>query len=211
MLSIIERKDEIMCATFFKIVNIFIFVLALSTLNVRKVENIYEAEELQILHEEITLPVRSIKYETLETLKAKRNKTINPQHIYKCVNPWDVYIEKYAKKYGVNANLIRAIIYIESKGNPKAISKKGAQGLMQLMPQTANFMGISNPMNPDRNIEAGVKYIAWLAYHNKEYDEKHLLWAWNAGNRRVKKNILPRETKNFIANVLLIKRYLNST
>lgn len=71
-------------------------------------------------------------------------------------------IIKYAKKHDVNPHIIRAIIEIESGFNPNAVSCSGACGLMQLKPATAKEMGITDYMDPDKNIEAGTKYIKYM-------------------------------------------------
>ena len=130
---------------------------------------------------------------------------IKPKEIERSLNPWAPYIRHYSKRYGVDPDLVRAIIYAESKGNPYSISKDGALGLMQIMPSTADFLGISNMLDPEENINAGVKYIAWLVKH---YGETNVLWAWNAGPSNFRNNFMPGETKKFIVEVLSIKTYL---
>lgn len=121
------------------------------------------------------------------------------------LRPWEPYIKRYSARYGVDSDLVRAIIYTESRGNPYSISRDGALGLMQIMPQTADFMGISDVMNPEANINAGVKYIAWIVRH---YGEENLLWAWNAGPTKMSRNRMPGETKRFIVEVISIRTYL---
>ena len=133
--------------------------------------------------------------------------TIKHSHLVDSISPWDKYIEKYASRYGVDPDLVRAIIYAESKGDPFVTSRVGAQGLMQIMPQTADFMGINNPFDPEENIKAGVKFISWLVKNGKK-DDTDLLWAWNAGLSKLNKKILPSETRKFIIEVLSVKTYL---
>jgi hypothetical protein len=71
----------------------------------------------------------------------------------------DLLINKYAGAYGVDPALVRAVMRNESDFNPMAVSPKGAQGLMQLMPGTAALMGVQNPFDPEQNIAGGVGYL----------------------------------------------------
>ena len=105
------------------------------------------------------------------------------------------------QKYNVNPNFIRAIISVESAGNINAVSPVGARGLMQLMPATAERMGVSRHelFSPDRNMEAGVKYISYLSrlFNN---DPRLVAAGYNAGEGAVMKykGIPPyRETQNY--------------
>jgi soluble lytic murein transglycosylase-like protein len=70
--------------------------------------------------------------------------------------------EEKAMKHNVDPKLVKAVINAESNWNPKAVSQKGALGMMQLMPKTASDMGVGNPLNAEENIEGGVKYLRWL-------------------------------------------------
>ena len=72
------------------------------------------------------------------------------------------YIQKAAQKYEIEPELIHAVIRTESNGNHRAVSRKGAMGLMQLMPSTANDMNVGNPFNPEENIDGGTKYLRYL-------------------------------------------------
>ena len=71
-------------------------------------------------------------------------------------------VEQVALKYGINAGFIHAVIKAESNYNPRAVSPKGARGLMQLMPQTARRFGVSSVFNPAENLEGGVRYLRYL-------------------------------------------------
>ena len=130
---------------------------------------------------------------------------LKPKQVHQSLDPWQSYIDLYAAQYGVDPDLVSAIVYTESKGDPFRISRDGALGLMQIMPSTASFLGFDNVLDPEENIKAGVKYIAWLL---KQYGESHALWAWNAGPTRVSKKLMPRETRNFIVEVLSVKSLL---
>ena len=127
--------------------------------------------------------------------------------IQRSISPWKEHIDNYSEQYNIDASLITAVIHVESRGNPDAVSHVGAQGLMQIMPKTGKSLGLENAFDPEENIRAGVMYIAMLMdqYNNNEYET---LWAWNAGGRRVANKIMPRETRRFIDKVLLLKSQL---
>ncbi|MBZ5646906.1 MAG: lytic transglycosylase domain-containing protein [Acidobacteriia bacterium] len=107
-------------------------------------------------------------------------------------------------KHQVDADFIRSVIRAESGFNPRALSPKGAQGLMQLMPQTALKLGVQDPFEPGANIDAGTKYLRdlLLQYHG---DVAKALAAYNAGPLRVAQyNGVPpyRETRAYIRRVI---------
>ena len=100
--------------------------------------------------------------------------------------PFYSIISQAAEKYSVDPALIRAIIMAESGYNPKAVSRRGAQGLMQLMPRTAASLGVRDSFDPTDNIHAGVKYFRQLL-DRFDGNVKHALAAYNAGSRYVRK------------------------
>lgn len=116
----------------------------------------------------------------------------------------DELIETFGEKYGIDSDFIKAIIKQESGFNPKATSKKGAMGLMQLMPKTAESLGVLDAYNPSQNIEGGVKYLKSLL--DKYGDNKEMaLAAYNAGPGAIKKygGIPPyKETQNYINSIM---------
>ncbi len=119
-------------------------------------------------------------------------------------NHYDPLISEYSKKYEVDFALIKAIIRAESGFNPFAISRKGAKGLMQLMPETAVRLNVSNAFNPKENIEGGVRYFKYLLslFNN---DLRLSLAAYNAGENLVSelRSIPPyRETVDYVRKVL---------
>jgi soluble lytic murein transglycosylase-like protein len=115
----------------------------------------------------------------------------------------DEIISEAALIHGVDADLVKAIVRAESNSNPLAISKKGAKGLMQLMPATARKLSVHAPFDPRQNIVGGVKHIKGLL--TKYGDLKLALAAYNAGPKAVKKysGVPPyEETKKYIKKVL---------
>jgi soluble lytic murein transglycosylase-like protein len=112
---------------------------------------------------------------------------------------YKIMAQKAAIKYGLSYELIDAVIEAESGYNPQAISCKGAQGLMQLMPATADALKVSNVFNPEENIDAGARYLKAMMYR---YGSVELaLAAYNAGPKAVDKykNIPPyKETQEYV-------------
>jgi len=119
-------------------------------------------------------------------------------------NHYDLLISEFSQKYDVDSALIKAMIRAESGFNPLAVSRKGAKGLMQLMPETASRMKVSNIFNPKENIEGGVRYFKYLLslFNN---DLRLSLAAYNAGENLVAelRTIPPyRETVDYVRKVL---------
>ncbi len=98
---------------------------------------------------------------------------------------FDPIIFQAAKQHQVDPALIKAIIMVESGYNPDALSEKGAQGLMQLMPNTAKWLGVKDSFNPEYNINGGVKYFKYLLIQFDGNIELALA-AYNAGSKRVR-------------------------
>lgn len=124
---------------------------------------------------------------------------------------FDPFIESAAREAQVQPQLVRAIIVVESAFNPKAVSRKGAVGLMQLLPKTARRYGASNAFDPKQNINAGTRYLRDLIarYGN---NLELVLAAYNAGEDAVErygKRIPPyAETRQYVPAVLSIYRAL---
>lgn len=133
------------------------------------------------------------------------------------LNAFEFAINSAAKKYRVDPALVRAVIHAESAFRPGARSKKGAMGLMQLMPSTAQDMGVSNVLAPEENIFGGVRYLAWLLEQNQGNTQLATA-AYNAGPGAVKRyNGIPpyEETQTYVKRVQILhdryKKALNNT
>ncbi len=112
-------------------------------------------------------------------------------------------IEQSASRHNVDPNLVRAVIKVESNFNPNAVSRKGAMGLMQLMPQTARSLKVNNPFDPQQNIDAGVRQLKQLM-QNYGGDVRLTLAAYNAGPRAVARSAgVPHyaETRNYVKRI----------
>ncbi len=123
---------------------------------------------------------------------------------------WDGLISRMAREQSVAPALIKAVIHAESAFNPRAVSRKGAMGLMQLMPQTSRSLGVDDPFNPWQNIDGGTRYLRTML--NLFPGEPQLaLAAYNAGVETVKRfqGVPPYpETRTYVRRVMrLYKRY----
>lgn len=115
----------------------------------------------------------------------------------------ETLIAHFADKFDLDGALIKAVIKVESDFNPKVVSSKGAQGLMQLMPETAREVGVNNPFDPSDSIYGGSLYLRrMLDSFDRNLD--HALAAYNAGPGAVRKygGIPPyEETQNYVKRV----------
>jgi len=122
---------------------------------------------------------------------------------------YDKTIKKYSQKYGISTALIKSIITAESCFRSKAVSPKGAQGLMQLMPATAARFGVSDRFDTDLNIKAGTRYLKFLLGYFKG-DFLNTIAAYNAGEGVVKKykGIPPyKETIQYVSKVSTLYKF----
>ena len=113
-------------------------------------------------------------------------------------------INSCSREFGVDSSLVKAVIHAESGYNPSAVSPKGAQGLMQLMPKTAQGLKVADCLNPSDNIRGGVRYLRFLLDTFKG-NESLALAAYNSGLSKVAKygGIPPYpETQQYVAKVL---------
>jgi soluble lytic murein transglycosylase-like protein len=142
------------------------------------------------------------------------NSSIDWHNIALDTQSYKSIIDNAAKRYGVDKALIRAVIHAESSFNPTAVSRQGAQGLMQLMPATADDLGVADPFNATENINGGTQYLAQLL---KQFDGDSRLAtaAFNAGPNAVRKfaGIPPyAETKVYVERVAILRaRYQNES
>ncbi len=115
----------------------------------------------------------------------------------------DTAIEEAAARHNVDPNLVRAVVKVESNFNPNAVSRKGAMGLMQLMPSTARQLKVNNPFDPEQNVDAGVRHLKQLL-ESYGGDIKLTLAAYNAGAGAVARSSgVPRfaETQNYVRRI----------
>ena len=125
-----------------------------------------------------------------------RGRAFSPQDI-------DAAIDQAASRHNVDPNLVRAVIKVESNFNPNAVSRKGAMGLMQLMPQTARQLKVANPFDPQQNVDAGVRHLKQLM-ESYGGDVRLTLAAYNAGSGAVARSAgVPHfaETRNYVKRI----------
>ncbi|HBF42912.1 MAG TPA: lytic transglycosylase [Desulfobacteraceae bacterium] len=121
-------------------------------------------------------------------------------------------IKQASRRFEMDTSLIKAVIKAESDFNHRAVSHKGAQGLMQLMPNTANAMDVGNPFNPEENIFGGARYLSLLLKRFNN-NKRLALAAYNAGPEKVEayQGIPPiAETKAFVKKVIGYYRHYSA-
>lgn len=126
---------------------------------------------------------------------------------------FDALIRQASAKYGVDFSLVKAVIQVESSFDPKAVSKKGAKGLMQIMPQNYASLNVTDPFDPHQNIMGGTRYLKQLI---QRYDNRLqlALAAYNAGPDAVDRyrSIPPfSETRRYVQKVMEAFRSIKST
>jgi soluble lytic murein transglycosylase-like protein len=156
-------------------------------------------------HKRVAVETQSPREETAPAPKA-RPAAPAPAATASIPSAYVEIINNACDRHGVDPALIHALVKVESDFNPYALSRKGAMGLMQIMPQTAVDMNIKNSFNPIENIDGGVKYLRYLI---DRYDGNLslALAAYNSGETSVKRwgTIPPyKETQNYVKRILTI-------
>jgi soluble lytic murein transglycosylase-like protein len=142
-----------------------------------------------------------ITEECRNSFRSKERVSLKPAREY-----YDKLVFSKSDKYNVEPSLVSAMIQVESNWNYKVISRSGAIGLMQLMPATAKAMDVKDPLDPEENIEGGIKYLRYLL-DRFDGDLTLAIAAYNAGPTKVRKyNGIPpiRETRQYVKRVLTI-------
>ena len=137
-------------------------------------------------------------------------KSLNEKHHLIEKEKIDISVQKAAAKFNLPSNLIKAVIKAESNFNSQAVSTAGAQGLMQLMPATAEELGVKNPFDIEQNIDGGTRYLRKMI-DQFDGDIKLALAAYNAGPGTVQRyqgNVPYRETKQYVNRVLRFSRQM---
>lgn len=133
-------------------------------------------------------------------LAANKVRFSKPRNLDK----WDKIIVELSTRHRMDIALVKAVIHTESFFDPNAVSRAGASGLMQLMPQTAAQYGVRNIHDPYENVDAGIKHLRYLV-HKYEWNLRHALAAYNAGEKAVHMhNGIPpyKETQEYVVKVL---------
>jgi len=141
---------------------------------------------------------RVMKNRTAEPVQKEPVRTESTKREFQSI------VHEKAAKYEMDPSLIHAVIKAESNGNPFAVSRKGAKGLMQLMPTTANDLQVRDPFDPEENIDGGTRYLKYLI-EKFNGDLTLALAAYNAGPKTVEKSgAVPQisETREYVRRVL---------
>ncbi|HAM51293.1 MAG TPA: hypothetical protein DCP92_11625 [Nitrospiraceae bacterium] len=180
------------------------FVVMLLSINASEAD-IYKSvdEDGVICYTDIPLKKNAVRIMRTQTAPVDTKDKVQAKAEIKNKEFHGIVKEKSAK-YNVDPSLVHAVIKAESNGNPYAVSKKGAQGLMQLMPTTARDLQVQNPFDPEENIDGGTRYLKYLI-EKFNGDLTLALAAYNAGPKTVEKSgSVPQipETREYVKKVL---------
>ena len=165
------------------------------TTDLSRVERIVEDE---------VVPLEEADRETPKLPEIAYDLSYRPGRKTAPVSPWEALVEREARRQNLDAALVAAVIKAESNGNPRSVSRKGARGLMQLMPATARRLNVLYPFDPEQNVRGGVRYLKELAERFANRPEL-ILAAYNAGETAVENfgGVPPyRETLVYVRRVL---------
>jgi len=139
---------------------------------------------------------------TIHAKPAQGEKELSLSRTAETGSEIDLHINRAAQKYGVAPELVRAVIQAESSFNPQAVSPAGAQGLMQLMPATAQELGVDDPFDPSQNIMGGTRYLrSLLDRYDGDLNKALAAYNWGMGNLDRSTGELPAETRNYQSRV----------
>jgi len=153
-------------------------------------------DEIERFEKDLSPPVPVMTQQN-PRLSAPSTSSEHPQKL-------DEVINSIGDLHHIDPDLINSVIHAESGFNPRAVSPKGAQGLMQLMPQTASHLGVANAFDPRANVEGGTRYLRELL-ERYNFDLIKALAAYNAGPHRVEqyRGVPPYfETRAYVARVV---------
>ncbi len=174
-----------------------LFLLALSAESA-----IYRyVDEKGVIHFTDSPPVKEARLVSRETPRQRPAKEHTRRRLSR--GEMNSLAERKAREYGLSPELVKSVIEVESNWDPRARSRKGALGLMQLMPETAKELGVRNPFDPEANIDGGTRYLRYLI--ERFGDLELALAAYNAGPTVVEKyGMVPpiRETREYVRKIL---------
>jgi soluble lytic murein transglycosylase-like protein len=143
------------------------------------------------------------RYSRVRSLRSLATPSASAFERFRPAGTYDDLIKRAARRHGVPAAMVKAVIHAESAFNPRAVSSKGAMGLMQLMPATAELMGVDEPFQARQNVQGGARYLR--ALHDRYGSWTHTLAAYNAGPSAVDqyRGVPPfAETRQYVKRVL---------
>lgn len=188
----------------------------LATIPVLGATEIYKYQKNGIVHY-TNQPPTDVSYEVIgasgtilqQVRPATSSKT--PSSSLSSSSPHLTTIHRIANAYEISPELVKAIVKVESNFNHKAVSPKGAKGLMQLMPATAKRFGVEDVFDPEENITGGVKFLKYLFQEFGTENLDLVLAGYNAGEEAVRKysNTIPpyRETRDYVKKVKALYRH----